>query len=339
MNVLSLFDGISCGRVALERVGIPVGKYYASEIDKDAIAVSEHNYPDIVHIGDVREIKASDLPKIDLIIGGSPCQDLSRANYEGKGLEGKKSSLFWEFVRLWKETKATYFLLENVGSMSEDDMLIISEALDVRPIRIDSALVSAQGRDRYYWTNIPGTGTDLFGGSPIEQPEDKGIKLQDILEDGFAISEKARCLLVSDSRPLRTPEKMLHRYFNTGFTTLIFKDKELALQVREATKKGFVEINEGQGVDLSFPTSKTRRGRAMRDKVHTITRTKNEYFIFQNGDLRYLTQTELERAQTLPEGYTKILSRDKAAACIGNGWTVDVIAHLFKGLNPLDENV
>lgn len=332
MNVLSLFDGISCGRVALERVGVKVDNYFASEIDKDAIKVSKDNWPDIQQIGDVTKVRGADLPKIDLLIGGSPCQDLSNANNNGKGLEGAKSSLFWEFVRLMKETKPKYFLLENVGGMDTEDGFIISKALDCSPLRIDSALVSAQMRDRLYWTNIPGGGTDLFGGQPILQPEDKKTMLQDILEYGYTEKEKARCLLVSDSRPLRTPSKMAHRYFDTGFTQLVFRNSETVLRAKEATAIGYAEISDNQAIDLSYPTSTTRRGRAMKEKVHTLMHAKNEYYVFQDGDLRYLTQLELERCQTLPEGYTKVLSRDRAAACIGNGWTVDVIVHIFQGL-------
>ncbi len=332
INVLSLFDGISCGQVALGRAVIKVNKYFASEIDKDAIKVTQHNYPDTIQLGDVCKVNAKDLPKVDLLMGGSPCQDLSRANYSGKGLEGESSKLFWEFVRLKNEIKPNYFFLENVTGIKEEDMQIITREMGVMPVKIDSSLVSAQLRERYYWTNIPGEDMDLFGVKRIRQPEDRGITLQSILESGVADREKARCLLVSDSRPLTTPQNMIHRYFDTGFTTLIFKDNETLLRVKEATEKGFVDIEEGQGVDLSFPTSRTRRGRAMRNKIHTITKTKNEYYIFEKGDLRYLTQLELERCQTLPEGYTKVLTRNKAAACIGNGWTVDIIAHIFKGI-------
>ena len=157
-NVLSLFDGISCGRVALERIGIHPEKYFASEIKKDAIKVAMDNYPDTIQLGDVQNIKGSDLPKIDLLIGGSPCQDFSAANMERKGLEGEKSSLFYEFVRLLKETNPTYFLLENVGSMDSDDSFVISTELGVSPVQINSSLVSAQMRDRLYWTNIRGGG-------------------------------------------------------------------------------------------------------------------------------------------------------------------------------------
>lgn len=163
MNVLSIFDGMSCGRIALERAGIKVDNYYASEIDKYAIQIAKKNYPDIIHIGDVTKVKANDLPKIDLLIGGSPCQGFS---FAGKQLnfEDERSKLFFEFVRLLEECKPKYFLLENV-KMKKEYQDIISSYLGVEPIKINSSLVSAQNRERLYWTNIPN----------IRQPEDKGI--------------------------------------------------------------------------------------------------------------------------------------------------------------------
>lgn len=331
MNVLSLFDGISCGQVALNRSGIKYDKYFASEIKKEAIKVTQENYPNTIQLGSVLWVNANDLPKIDLLIGGSPCQDLSRAKWNGKGLDGEKSILFYEYVRLLKETKPKYFLLENVASMDSEDAAIISKIMGIAPVRIDSKLVSAQQRDRLYWTNIPGTGKNLFG-NYIEQPEDKHIYLKDILEDGFTEREKTRCLLESDSRPVKNLNNMIHRYVEKGFTTLVYKDEKVYLRVRENTKQGYVDIAEGERVDLQFFSSNSRRGRRMENKVHTLTHVRNEHYIFENGDLRYLSQVELERAQTLPEGYTKCISRNKAAGCIGDGWTVDIIVHLFQGI-------
>lgn len=168
--------------------------------------------------------------------------------------------------------------------------------------------------------------------SRIEQPKDKGIKLQDILETGVVDREKARALLESDSRPLKDQARMWHRYKSTGFTTIVYKNNEVLLRVKEATKKGYVDIRDKQCVDLEFPKSKTRGGRAMRDKVHTLTHKVNEFYLFENGNLRYFSQTELERCMTLPVGYTKILNRNKAASCLGNGWTVAVIKHIYKQL-------
>ncbi|NCD00470.1 MAG: hypothetical protein EOL95_12335 [Bacteroidia bacterium] len=270
MNVLSLFDGIACGKVALDRLGIKYDKYFASEIEGGAVHIAKANHPDIIHIGDVKKVKGSDLPKIDLLMGGSPCQDLSQAMKNRKGLGGTKSSLFFEFVRLFDETKPEYFLFENVGGAKKEDIKLISEKLGVEPIRINSSLVSGALRNRLYWTNIPN----------VKQPEDKNIKLQDILESGYADRLKARALLSSDSRPLRDKKRMLHRYYNTGFTTIVFDDKGMTPE-----------------------------------------------------NCRYLTQTELERCMNLPVGYTSMVKRDKAAFHIGNGWTVDVIAHILKGMN------
>ena len=216
--------------------------------------------------------------RIDLCIGGSPCQDFSRANSVRDGLKGMKSMLFYEYIRLLEETKPTYYLLENV-IMDDLGYNTITDLLGTEPVRINSALVSAQLRDRLYWTNIGPEYRDLFGKRKcaIPQPKDKKIKLKDILTDGYTDREKSRALLESDSRPLRTLEKMWHRYDSTGFTTVVFESPDLDW------KKG----------------------------------------------LRYLNQKELEKLQTVPEGYTSILKRNDAACLLGDGWTVDVIAHIL----------
>lgn len=299
INVLSLFDGMSCGQIALNRAGIKYNKYFASEIKENAIKVTQHNYPDTIQLGDVRDVKASDLPKIDLLIGGSPCQDLSQANKSRTGLDGLKSGLFFEYYRLFKELSPTYFLLENV-SMSDKDYMLISDMMGTEPIRINSELVSAQLRDRSYWTNIGGGYYDLFGNRKcgIPLPKDKNIRLQDILECGFTDRQKSRAVLESESRPLRTPVKMFHRYYSTGFTTLVFKDQETYSKMVEMYNNG-----------------------------------KHRDPIFHPDNLRYLNQTELEKLQTVPTGYTGILKRDEAASLLGDGWTIDVIAHIFSYIN------
>lgn len=327
MKVLSLFDGISCGRIALERVGIPVEVYYSSEIKEDAIKVSRSNYPDIIQLGDITTIDDRfDINEefgngIDLLIGGSPCQSFSNAGNK-EGFDGK-SKLFWEYIRILKATKPKYFILENVKMKKEWEDIITSTLkeiyLDTQVYNINSKLVSAQLRNRFYWTNI----------QDVIQPQDKGINLQSILETGFTDREKARAILESESRPLANPSKMLRRYIQTGFTTVIFDSEKTYLRVKEATKKGYVDIAPGEGVDLSYPTSKTRRGRAMRDKIHTIMESNNDYVLFDGESVRYFTQTELERCQTLPDGYTRVLTRNKAGGVIGDGWTVDVIAHIL----------
>ena len=207
INVLSLFDGISCGRVALERAGVPVANYYASEIDKYAIKVSQSNYPDIMQLGDIRNIRSCDLPEIDLLIGGSPCQGFS---FAGKQLnfEDPRSSLFFEYVRLLNELSPKYFLLENVV-MKKGYQDIISEQIGVRPIMINSSLVSAQNRKRLYWTNIPN----------ITQPEDKNIKLNDIIDNNFySTREKSYCIDANYGKGTN-----FRRYFFCGSRQLILE--------------------------------------------------------------------------------------------------------------------
>jgi site-specific DNA-cytosine methylase len=212
LNVLSLFDGISIGQLALKKAGIQVDNYYASEIKPIAIQVTQFNFPNTVQLGDVTKLDTDKLHNIDMLIGGSPCQDLSIAMKDRKGLKGEKSKLFWEYVKILKKVKPRYFFLENVARMSQEDKEIINNVLGVEPIRINSSLVSAQLRDRYYWTNIPN----------VTQPEDRGILLKDILESGYTDRDKARALLVSDSRPLRDKKKNVsqiqkHRLYNNCF--------------------------------------------------------------------------------------------------------------------------
>ena len=337
MNVLSLFDGMSCGQIALERGGHKVNNYYASEIKPHAIETTQINYPNTIQIGDVTKIKTNDLPKMDLLIGGSPCQDLSLAHKERLGLEGSKSSLFFEFLRikneLQKRNPNLKFLLENVA-MTDKNMELISQYMGTYPVNINSELVSAQNRNRFYWTNIGPEDFDLFGfrRSTIPQPKDKKIYLKDIIEYGYTDMDKSRCLLESESRPLKQQHKMAHRYFNSGFTTIITKDNETYLRVKEATKIGFVDIGNNKAVDLSYTASTTKRGRLMDEKSHCLMRN-NTWFVFQDGDLRYFTQRELERLQTVPEGYTRNLTRNKAACLLGDGWTIDVITHILSFLN------
>ena len=300
INVLSLFDGMSCGRIALERAGIKVNNYFSSEIKEYAIKVADINYPQDKknRLGDITKINGYELPKIDLLIGGSPCQDFSQANKERLGDKGIKSGLFYEYIRVLKETNPKYFLLENVRMKAEHEK-IISDLLGVNPIVINSELVAPHLRHRLYWTNIP------FN----EMLKDKGLKLNDILINGYSDRDKARTLLESDSRPLSTPIKMAHRYFNTGFTTLIFKNKEHYNLIKEHFDKYFKGKTAKEIDELS----------------------KNMDLSFYNG-LRYMTNREREACQTVPQGYTDSLTQNEAACILGDGWTVDVIAHILKGI-------
>lgn len=228
MNVLSLFDGISCARVALDRAGIEVNCYLAAEIDKNAIKVSEKNYPDIVHVGSVVDLEIEG--QIDLLIGGSPCQDLSIAKKERKGLGGDRSGLFWEYVRLMKECKPQWFILENVASMPKADRDIITKEMGVEPVMFNASLVSAQCRKRLFWTNIP-----------FELPEDRGILLKDILQPDGEVDErmvvkgKSYCLTASYSH--QTPTE-------NGIKNSIERKHRTMVKFTETAQTGLYQSND-----------------------------------------------------------------------------------------------
>jgi site-specific DNA-cytosine methylase len=273
--VLSLFDGMSCGQIALERAGVKVAKYYASEIDKHAIAVTQDNYPDTIQLGSVEGYADWDLPKIDLLIGGSPCQSISKLG-DGSGLEGK-SSLFFKWVECRDMLQPKHWLLENVKGTNAT-VGVMSQLLGEHPVEIDSSLVSAQRRKRLYWTNMPFT-----------YPEDRGILLNDILEPGvpeLSIISEAR------SRWLKGP---------SGTRSLA---------------KGYSYIDPIKAATL------TARG----DASWTCN------YVTRGGTITRLTPTECERLQTVPDGYTSCASTPQRFKMLGNGWTVDVVAPILKGV-------
>jgi len=300
MNVLSLFDGMSCGQLALQRAGIKVENYYAVEIDKYAIKVTQANFPDTVQLGSVTDVNFANkgwwdnellidfetnehkgtITEIDLLIGGSPCQGFS---FAGKQLnfDDPRSKLFFEFVRILKEVKPTYFLLENV-KMKQEYQDIISEHLGVKPIEINSNLVSAQNRKRLYWTNIP----------DVTQPEDKGILLEDILEDGDTVIDA-----IYNNRPER-----------------VYKEKSPTIRAGR------------QGLEVRRKSKCVRSGgRGSYDR--------HEWDSIDNNHTRKLTVLECERLQTVPDNYTNHVSNTQRYKMLGNGWTIEVIAHILKGIN------
>lgn len=286
-SVLSLFDGMSCGQIALNRVGIEYDNYFASEIDKYAIKVTQHNYPNTIQLGDAAKVKGSNLPKIDLLIGGSPCQGFS---FSGKQLnfDDPRSKLFFEFVRLVKELRPQYWLLENVVMKKEFEQ-IISEHLGVQPIKINSSLVSAQNRERLYWANFK-----------ITQPTDKGINLIDILETDKLIN----------------PSAIRGRRLNKA--TILDAPITQCLEVRakNTNKSNCLTTVEKDNVLTTMPIG--RHKDAFKNKL----------------PFRYYTLKEYCRLQTVPENYfTDIVSESQAKKMLGNGWTVDVIAHIFGGLS------
>lgn len=284
MKVLSLFDGISCGMVALERAGIPVERYVAYEIEENAIKISKKNYPMIEHKGDVfnAEYKAGEF---DLLIGGSPCTHWSIAQ-KSTDRETTASGMGWElfsqYVRALKESGCKYFLYENNKSMSAEIKEQITKCLGVEPILINSALVSAQNRQRLYWTNIPS----------VSVPNDKGILLSDIIESGSVDRDKALCLARRYAGFNGSQSYLCRRYFGKSFGQAVFE--------------GDIETIKAKWKD-------------------------NPYFESDEKNIRQMTVKECERLQTLPDNYTdvdKVTSQMRYEA-IGNGWTVDVIAHIL----------
>jgi DNA (cytosine-5)-methyltransferase 3A len=304
MNILSLFDGMSCGQLALNRANVHYGKYYASEIEKNSIKVTQHNFPNTIQLGDVSKVNGKDLDKIDLIMGGSPCQSFSFAG-KMKGMATKdekeilsldsylslkeagfefegESYLFWEYVRLLKETNPTYFLLENV-MMKDYWKKVISDTLGVEPIMINSNLVSAQDRKRLYWTNIPNVG----------QPDDLGLYLRDIMEESVA-----------------------DKY---NITERFYKKKE-----------GTLSYSKSRG-NIRPPE---RKSKTLTTSGHGISNSGSTNIKLSDDYLRIPTPLECERLQTVPDNYTNVgLLDSHRYKMLGNGWTVSVISHIFKNIH------
>jgi DNA-cytosine methyltransferase len=335
MNVLSLFDGMSAGQIALEKAGIKVDKYYASDIDKYAISVTQKNFPNTIQLGDVRTLE---IPKeIDLLIGGSPCQGFS---FAGKQLnfDDPRSSLFFDYVRILKEVKPTYFLLENVP-MKQEFKDIISSYLGVEPILINSSLLSAQSRKRWYWTNIPN----------IHQPVDKGIVLSDILEE--KVDEKyyintERAIEICDLEA----KKGKIAYIGTGsqgFRIYSIHDKSVTLCGSSGGMGGKTGLYwiPCMSVDRTKKSQNGIRFKPSNSKFYTLT-SKERHGVLVNGQIRRLTPLECERLQTVPEGFTAEgingkISDSQRYKLLGNSWTVDVISHIFETMKrksdaPLD---
>lgn len=305
MKVLSLFDGISCARVALERTGIEVEKYCACEIDKYAIQISKKNWPDIIHHGSVVDFVSFD-GQYDLLIGGSPCQDLSIAKKDRKGLSGERSGLFWEYVRILNEVKPKWFILENVNSMPKEAKEVITKTLGVEPIMINASLVSAQNRKRLFWTNIPN----------VTLPQDRGILLKDILINGF--TEKDKSLIIRAS------------YYKTSAVEY-FKDFDPKQAVFIKPIKIGQIGNGGQGERVysidgkSVTLSALGGGRGAKTGLYEVRNHFKEILPYA----RKLSPMECERLQGLSDNYTDGVSNTQRYKCLGNAFNVDVVAHIL----------
>jgi len=283
MNVLSLFDGMSCGQIALNRASVKYDKYFASEIKNHAIKVTQENFPNTIQIGDVTKIDLKKLPKIDLLIGGSPCQDFSIANLERKGLDGNRSKLFYEYLKIKNILKPRFFLLENV-KMKKDSEQQLNDYLGVKGLHINSELLSYQKRPRIYWSNIPN----------LTIPKDREVNFQDYKDTDY---EYCKLFKVK-----KTPSR--EKMWNNG-------------NGRNSNIGGCANVTNSK-------------------KIYCLTRKQdrspNSGLIQFEDFCRYLTRKELEQAQTVPVGYTNSVTYNQAQDLLGDGWTVDVIAHIFKSI-------
>ena len=315
MNVLSLFDGISCGMVALERAGINVDRYVAFENDKFPVRISKKNYPHIEHHGDVFEGDYTQYADFDLLIGGSPCTYWSIAKTDREiTSEGMGFQLFKQYVRALEEAKPKHFLYENNFGMHKDIQSEITRMLGVEPIMINSALVSAQNRKRLYWTNIPN----------VLQPEDKGIYLKDItLDDRYTLGAAMRGRYDEYGKIRQQIE--LRKDSKSNALTTVAKDTLLVdrcYQVGVTREiKGFDVIKRVYSTEGKAPTLTTMQGGHREPKIAV-----------DGTQWRKLTVLECERLQTLSDNYTEGVSKTQRHKAIGNGWTVDVIAHIFKNI-------
>ena len=333
LKVLSLFDGMSCGQLALQRLGIEVDTYYASEIDKYAIQVTQANFSKTIQVGDVCELKAEDYQDIDLILAGSPCQGFS---FAGKQLafDDPRSALFFEFVRLLKEIKPKYFLLENV-KMKQQFQDVITEQVSacypdfegcdlfggqIKPILINSALLSAQNRQRLYWTNIPN----------IEHPEDKGIVLRDILEDTDSWEEDTPQYLKNNfhGEPRGNQVRHIDESKAKTLTASMYKG-----QIQSWIKKDKVVSGAWRGRYKEDGTTEQKLELNQSGKSNSLTTVqKDSVVVNDNLSWRKLTPLECMRLQTVPDDYLMPVSNTQRYKMLGNGWTVDVIAHILNNM-------
>jgi site-specific DNA-cytosine methylase len=332
MIALSCFDGMSCGQIAFERAVIPIEKYYASEIDKYAITVTQANYPETVQLGSITEWQSWNIEQPDIIIGGSPCQGFS---FAGKQLnfEDERSKLFFTFVDILKHYKPKYFLLENVIMKKEyNDVIsgilgeIYPECVQqtelfrtgrLEPIQINSALVSAQNRNRLYWTNIPG----------VTQPEDKGILLKDIIENATADKDKSYCLDANYYKGASKEQSDLKGRRQLVCTGGAFRGRNPKSNALTSVSKDSIVVELCHENKSGIKTIHTKKSCALRANA-----SANYQTIKKELTWRKLTPIECERLQTVPDNYTNHVSNSQRYKMLGNGWTVDVIAHIFGGL-------
>jgi len=326
MIVLSLFNGMSTGHTALDNVGIKVDKYYSSEIKLAAIKLTQHHYPDTIQVGDVTKWKEWDIDwkSVDMVLSGSPCQDLSVAGTSAGqrlGLEGSRSSLFWVFVDILNHIKElnpnVLFLQENVASAPKKDVGIMSRALGVYPVRINSSLVTAQLRDRYYWSNIRTRQDGLFGDTitDVPQPKDRKIMFKDIVQGGAVKVDKSvylaeRTIVAASYKDMNSDkaQKYLKKRESRPMISLIYKDKHSCLNTSSGTWN-----NTNQ-----------------ESLIHRNNTTGMITLIEENdGYVRTANKVEMCRLQGFPDDWCDILTITQAGSLLGDGWTLPIIEHIF----------
>lgn len=323
MNVLSLFNGMNTGRQALENVGIKVKKYYSSEIKPYAIELTQHHFPDTIQVGDVTKWREWDIDwkTIDLVLSGSPCQDLSAAGKRA-GINGKKSSLFFVFVEILEHIKSlnpkVLFLQENVGSASKLDVGIMSRALGVYPVRINSYLVTAQLRDRYYWSNIKTKETMFDIVTDIPQPKDRGIMFKDIITSGEVERSKALALLESESRAVKSQESIKKRAAKE-FINMIYENKTYQINPSKESN-GIQPYIQNRIYDI-------------KGKAPCLMESSNNLYSYKDGIVRTVNKVEMCRLQGFPDDYCDILTTAKTGSLLGDGWTLPVIEWIFSFIN------
>jgi DNA (cytosine-5)-methyltransferase 3A len=341
MRVLSLFDGISCARVALTQAGVRVGAYYASEVDPKAIQIAMKNYPDTIQLGDIRELRTPP-NSIDLLIGGSPCQDLSIAKKNREGLQGSRSSLFWEYIRIFRTVKPRWFILENVASMSEEDRNIITAEMGVEPVMFNASLVSAQSRKRLFWTNIP-----------FILPPDRGILLKDILQpdeevdESMTVNSKSFYPSPNEGQKQRTTVKLgyigegeqygqggqAHSVYDANGKTPTLSSFDPLVSIGRDVGRRLNAEGHREDYNKDIPIQRQLELRTD-DKSGTLTSVLKDNLVVGETRIRKLTPIECERLQGLPDNYTEGIAKTHRYKCLGNGFCVPVIAHILGNLRP-----
>lgn len=353
INVVSLFNGMSTGHLALKNLGFIIGNYYSSEIKKAALKLTAYHFPDVREMGNILNWRDWDIDwsTIDVVLSGSPCKDLSIAG-KRKGINGSNSGLFWVFIDILEHIKKVnpnvIFFQENVGSASKMDIGIMSRALGVYPVRINSSLVTAQLRDRYYWSNIKTRQDGLFGDiiTDIPQPKDLKIKFKDIITDGFVDRDKSTALQERQSTSLsyknmlgEKAQKQMRKRSEIGMMPVVYYElsellfeKDGKLAVKTNTTKGWDYVTDNDCLNLAFEKSKTRRGRVVKGKSPCLLETGEPLYAINGLILRLLNKIELCRLQGFPDDYCDILTRNEAHSVLGDGWTLPIVEHFFQYL-------